>query len=250
MVEDHYEMDFPDLEQKLKDNVKMMILCSPHNPVSRVWKQAELQKVAELCLKNNVILISDEIHSDIIFSKNTHIPIPTISSAIADKSIAMFAPSKTFNLAGLSLSYLVIPNKMIRTQFQKTLRNLGLHLGNLFGIEALEAAYRYGDEWLNLLLTYLEANYDLTRTYLREHIPRIKPIRMDGTYLLWLNCRNLNLKHDELIKLFIDEAQLALNDGSIFGQDGSGFMRMNIACPRIMLETVLKNLEKAVKKRA
>ena len=148
LIDDHYEMDFEDLENKLADDVKMMILCSPHNPVSRVWKLEELQRVSELCLKYNVLLISDEIHSDLVFSNYNHIPIPTISKQIAENSITMFAPSKTFNVAGLSLSFIIIPNKKIRAKFQRTLRNLGLHLSNLFGIEALETSYKYGQKLL------------------------------------------------------------------------------------------------------
>ena len=247
LIDDHYEMDFEDLEKKLADDVKMMILCSPHNPVSRVWKLEELQRVSELCLKYNVLLISDEIHADIVFSKNKHILIPTISKQIADNSITMFAPSKTFNVAGLSLSFVIIPNKKIRSKFQSTLQNLGLHLSNLFGIEALEASYKYGQKWLEELLIYVEDNYNFAKQYFQNNIPQIKPIKMEGTYLLWLDCREMGLSQKELVNFFINKAGLALNDGSKFGKGGKGFMCMNIGCSRKLIKQALNQLESAVK---
>ena len=247
LIDDHYEMDFADLEKKLADDVKMMILCSPHNPVGRVWKFDELQKVSELCLKNNVLLISDEIHSDLIFNSYKHIPIPTISKDIANNSLTMFAPSKTFNVAGLSLSYIIIPNKKIRVKFQKTLRNLGLHGGNVFGIEALEASYRYGHKWLEELLIYIENNYTFVQQYLQNNIPQIKVVKMEGTYLLWLDCRKMGLSQKELVKFFINKAGLALNDGSKFGEGGEGFMRMNLGCSKKLIEQALFQLELTIK---
>jgi len=246
LIDDHYEMDFEDLEKKLSEDIKMMILCSPHNPVSRVWKREELEKVAELCLKYDVLLISDEIHSDLVFSNNTHIPIPLISKEIGHNSLTMFAPSKTFNVAGLSLSYVIIPNKKIRLKFQKTLLNLGLHGGNVFGIEALQASYRYGQRWLEELLKYLENNYNFVCDFLHKRIPKIKPIKMDGTYLLWLDCREMKLEQAELVSFFINKAGLAFNDGSKFGKGGEGFMRMNLGCSKILLEKALIQLETAV----
>ena len=247
LIDDHYKMDFIDLERKLKDNVKLMILCSPHNPVSRVWTYDELQRVSKLCLKYNVLLISDEIHSDLILSNNKHIPIPTISKEISNNSLTMFAPSKTFNVAGLSLSFVVIPNKKIRVKFQKILINLGLHGGNIFGIEALEASYTYGQKWLEELLIYIEDNYTFVQQYLQNHIPQIKAVKMEGTYLLWLDCRELNLSQKKLVSLFIDKAKLALNDGYKFGKGGKGFMRLNLGCSRKLLEIALKQLESAVR---
>ena len=247
LIDDHYEMDFDDLKKKLADDVKMMILCSPHNPVSRVWNLDELQQVSKLCLKNNVLLISDEIHSDIIFNSYKHIPIPTISKKIANNSLTMFTPSKTFNVAGLSLSFVIISNKNIRAKFQRTLLNLGLHGENVFGIEALEASYRYGQKWLEKLLTYLEENYTFVRQYLKNNIPQIKSVKMEGTYLLWLDCRELELSQKELVKFFINEAGLALNDGAEFGRGGEGFMRMNLGCSRKLLEQALNQLEATVK---
>ena len=239
-------MDFADLERKLADSVKMMILCSPHNPVSRVWKLDELQRVSELCLKYDVLLISDEIHSDLIFSSNKQIPIPTISKDIANNSLTMFAPSKTFNVAGLSLSYLIIPNKKIRVKFQKMLLNLGLHGGNVFGIEALEASYCHGQKWLEELLIYVEDNYTFVQHYLQNNIPQVKAVKMEGTYLLWLDCRELGLSQKELVSFFVNKAGLALNDGSKFGKGGKGFMRMNLGCSRKLIEQALSQLKLAV----
>jgi cystathionine beta-lyase len=247
LSDSYYKMDFTDLERKLADDVKMMILCSPHNPVGRVWKFNELQKVSKLCFKYNVLLISDEIHSDLIIGENKHIPIPTISKDIANNSLTMFAPSKTFNVAGLSLSYVIIPNKKIRVKFQKTILNLGLHGGNVFGIEALEASYRYGQKWLDELLNYIEDNYTFVQQYLQNNIPRIKTIKMEGTYLLWLDCSELRLSQKELVSLFINKAKLALNDGSKFGKGGNGFMRMNLGCSRRLIEQALDRLAIAIR---
>ena len=247
LINDHYEMDFADLEIKLTDDVKMMILCSPHNPVGRVWKLDELKQVSELCLKHNVLLISDEIHSDLILSNNKHIPIPTISKEILNNSLTMFAPSKTFNVAGLSLSFVVIPDKKIRGKFQNTLLNLGLHGGNTFGIEALEASYTFGQKWLEELLIYIEGNYIFVQQYLQNHISQIKAVKMEGTYLLWLDCRKLNLSQEELVYFFINNAGLALNDGAKFGKGGKGFMRMNIGCSRKLIEQALDQLVIAIK---
>ncbi len=247
LIDDHYEMDFADLERKLSDNVKMMILCSPHNPVSRVWKLDELQRVSELCLKYDVLLISDEIHSDLIFSSNKHIPFPTISKDIANNSLTMFAPSKTFNVAGLSLSYVIIPNKKIRFKFKKTLLNLGLHGGNVFGIEALEASYSHGQKWLEELLIYIEENYTFVQHYLHNNIPQLKAVKMEGTYLLWLDCRDLGFSQKELVSFFINKAGLAFNDGSKFGKGGKGFMRMNLGCSRKLIEQALNKLELAIR---
>jgi cystathionine beta-lyase len=246
LLKDHYAMDFEDLETKVADNIKMMILCSPHNPVSRVWKLGELQQLSELCLKYNVLLLSDEIHSDLILNGNKHIPIPTISKKIANNSLTMFAPSKTFNVAGLSLSFVIIPNKNIRVKFQKTLLNLGLHGGNVFGIEALEASYRYGQKWLDELLIYIENNYTFVQQYLQNNIPKIKALPMEGTYLLWLDCRGMDLTQKELVKFFINKAGLALNDGTKFGKGGEGFMRMNLGCPRKLIMQALNQMEIAV----
>lgn len=242
LSDNRYEIDFADLEAKLKDNVKMMLLCSPHNPVGRVWKKAELEKVAGLCLENNVLLISDEIHSDLIFKKYHHFPTAKLDKEIAGNVIAMYAPSKTFNVAGLSTSAIVIPNKELREKFLNFRERLGLHLINLFGIEAFISAYKFGEEWLEQQLAYIEANYNFVQSFLKQEIPQISAVEMEGTYLMWLNCRKFNLPQPELVDLFLNKAKIGLNDGSIFGAGGEGFMRLNIGCPRSVLKNAMEKL--------
>lgn len=242
LVGNRYEIDFADLEKKLKNNVKMMLFCSPHNPVGRVWKEAELQKITELCAKYEVLLISDEIHADLIFKGYEHLPTARVNKIIRSNLISMYAPSKTFNVAGLAVSSIVIPNPDLRKIFQDYLERLGLHLTNLFGIEAYIAAYRDGSEWLEQLLEYIEGNYNFVRSYLEANIPQIKAIEMEATYLMWLDCRKLNLSQTELVELFVHKAKVGLNDGTVFGAGGEGFMRMNIGCPRSLLEEAVKNI--------
>ncbi|MDO9578120.1 MAG: PatB family C-S lyase [Candidatus Cloacimonadales bacterium] len=246
LVGNRYEMDFTDLAAKLKNGVKMMLLCSPHNPVGRVWTKTELQKVAELCVENNVLLISDEIHADLVLKGSKHIPMGTINSEIRNNMIAMYAPSKTFNVAGLATSSIVIPNQEIREKFQDYLKKLGLHLLNLFGIEAYTAVYTGGEDWLEQLLEYLETNYRFVQDYLARSIPSIKVIELEGTYLMWLDCRELNLSQKELVDLFVNKAGLGMNDGAVFGAGGEGFMRLNIGCSRFILEKALRQMKKAI----
>ena len=241
-----YEIDFEDLEEKLKSDVKIMLFCSPHNPVGRVWSQEELQKVGELCLQNNVLLISDEIHADLILNNNKHIPISSLSAEIQDITISMYAPSKTFNVAGLFTSSIIIPNPEIRKEYKKFMEKLGLHLLNNFGIDAFIAAYKDGEEWLKQLLDYLWKNYEFVQKYLKTNIPQIKAIELEGTYLMWLDCRELKLKQKELIELFVNKAGLGLNNGTVFGAGGYGFMRLNIGCSIKLLEKALEQLKEAI----
>ena len=241
-----YEIDFEDLEEKLKSDVKIMLFCSPHNPVGRVWSQEELQKVGELCLQNNVLLISDEIHADLILNNNKHIPISSLSAEIQDITISMYAPSKTFNVAGLFTSSIIIPNPEIRKEYKKFMEKLGLHLLNNFGIDAFIAAYKDGEEWLEQLLDYLWKNYEFVQKYLKTNIPQIKAIELEGTYLMWLDCRELKLKQKELIELFVNKAGLGLNNGTVFGAGGYGFMRLNIGCSIKLLEKALEQLKEAI----
>lgn len=246
LVGNRYEMDFNDLEAKLENGVKMMLLCSPHNPVGRVWTKTELQKVAELCVNNNVLLISDEIHADLIFKNFNHTPTGSLNEQIRNNMIAMYAPSKTFNVTGLSTASIVIPNLELREKFQDYLKKLGLHLLNLFGIEAYITAYQEGEDWLEQLLEYLEANYRFVRNYLSQNIPKLKAIEMEGTYLMWLDCRELNLSQKDLINLFVNKAGVGLNDGTVFGAGGEGFMRLNIGYSRLILEKALGQMKKAI----
>ena len=241
-----YFIDFEDLEVKLGDGVKAMILCSPHNPIGRVWSREELAKVGQLCIKYNVVLISDEIHSDLIYAGNTHTPTASISEQLAQCTVTCIAPSKTFNIAGLSTSVTIIPNKDLREKFNNTIKLLGIEMSNLFGITALEAAYTHGNEWLEQLLAYLKGNVDFLMDYFESKIPNIKVSEPEGTYLIWLDCRELGMNQKELISFFINKAHVGLNDGAIFGAGGEGFMRMNIACPRSLLAEALNRIEQAV----
>ncbi|HYE81652.1 MAG TPA: PatB family C-S lyase [Clostridia bacterium] len=244
-----YLMDFEDLDTKLGSGVKVMILCSPHNPVGRVWSRDELTKVGKLCIKHNVILVSDEIHSDLIYSGNVHTPAASISEELAKRTVTCLAPSKTFNIAGLSTSVAIIPDMALRKKFNNTIKGLGVEMSNLFGITALEAAYTHGAEWLDQLLAYLEDNLNFLLDYFRNNIPGIKVFKPEGTYLIWLDCRELGMNQKDLADFFISKALVGLNDGSAFGEGGEGFMRMNIACPRSLLEVGLKRIRESVDKR-
>ncbi|MEA1940100.1 MAG: MalY/PatB family protein, partial [Candidatus Caldatribacteriota bacterium] len=242
-----YFMDYDDLEKKIEDpRVKLLILCSPHNPVGRVWHKEELNILGEICLKHNVIIVSDEIHADILFEGIKHTPFASISPAFAHHSITCTAPSKTFNLAGLQTSTIIIPNNKYYKIYNNALESSALNENNVFGLVALEAAYRYGEEWLEQLLSYLNENLKFMMEYFEEKIPKIKVIKPEGTYLIWLDCRQLELSAKALNSFMLNKARVALDDGYWFGTQGEGFMRMNIACPRSILEKGLRRIKGAV----
>ena len=242
-----YVMDFEDLEIKIDDpRVKILILCSPHNPVGRVWRKEELSRLGEICLKHNLIVVSDEIHADILFEGYRHTPFASISQEFAQNSITCTAPSKTFNLAGLQTSAIIIPNKKYCSIYNNILNSLALNKNNFFGLVALEAAYRYGEEWLNQLLSYLNENLEFLVKYFKERIPKIKVIKPEGTYLVWLDYRQLGFNAKDLNDFMLKKAKVALDDGYWFGKEGEGFMRINIACSRSFLEESLKRIERAV----
>lgn len=241
-----YKIDFEDLENKIDNQVKMMIFCSPHNPGGRVWNEEELLRLGEICLKHKILIISDEIHCDLILKDYKHIPIASLSDELTQNSITCISASKTFNFGGLATSANIIPNSQIRNLFNHTLENMELDTGNLFGMAALEAAFRYGDEWLEQLLRYVEDNLNYLVRYLKDRIPQIKPMVPQGTYLVWLDCKELKLNPSELMDFMINKAKVRLNDGFTFGPGGEGFLRMNIACPRSTLEEGLSRIEKAV----
>ncbi|AKI96724.1 MalY/PatB family protein [Kosmotoga pacifica] len=244
----HYTMNYEDLIEKIDSKTKMLILCSPHNPVGRVWSKAELKRLGEICLEKGIIVVSDEIHSDIVYSESKHIPFASISEESANNSITCMAASKTFNIAGLETSLTIIPNTELRGKFKKILlKGLSLTLGNIFGTIATETAYRLGEDWLEELLDYLEKNRDFAIEYIRNNIPSVKAIKPEGTFLLWLDFRGLGLSDLELQKLILNEAGVALNHGTVFGKGGEGFQRLNFACPRAILEKGLKKIERAVK---
>ena len=248
LKDDYYNIDFDDLEIKLKNNVKMMIFCSPHNPGGRVWNKEELSNVAKLCNKYNVLLVSDEIHSDLVYKGNIHLPIATLDDETLQNTITCISPTKTFNIAGLATSITIIPNKLLRNKFQKTLNRTGADMLNIFGMVAAEAAYKDGGEWLEDLLVYLQGNLDLLTQFISEKIDTIKLIKPEATYLAWLDCRKLPIATGGLKEFFVKEAAVGLNDGITFGENGLGFQRINFACPRSILLEGLKRIENAVNK--
>ena len=243
----HYEIDFEDFEQKIiQEQVKLFVLCSPHNPVGRVWTKEELQKIGEICLKYGVKVVSDEIHSDFVYGDRKHYVFTTVDSRFEEFSIVCTAPSKTFNLAGLQASNIFIPNVQIRKAFLKQMSAVGYSQLNMIGLHACKAAYETGREWLEELKVYLKGNLDFVREYLEQNLPQIKLIEPEGTYLIWLDCRALGLPETKLEHLIVHEAKLWLDSGAIFGKDGEGFERINIACPRAILEEACKRLCRAV----
>ena len=254
LINNHYEMDFEDLEGRFQprtgmrpipSRVKAFMLCNPHNPVGRLWNKEELIRVGEMAVRHGAVVISDEIHCELLFKGHNHTPFASISEAFEQNSIVCMAPSKTFNLAGLEASSVIIPNKKLRTDFAAT--RAGILPGpSLFGYVAMEAAYRLGDEWLEQLLDYLQGNLDFLLDFFADRIPRIKVIKPEGTYLVWLDCRELGMDKIELRSFFRNKARLGLDDGFLFGSGGSGFERMNIACPRVILNEALHRIESAV----
>ena len=243
-----YTFDLEHLKKIIDKDTKMIILSNPHNPVGRVWEKEELTTLAEICIQNNILIISDEIHSDLIFKKYKHIPLASISPEIAKHVVTTLAPSKTFNLAGLSSSFLVIPNIKLFQLYENRLNTIHIGHGNIFGNIALEAAYNKGELWLEELMDYLQKNVSFLRNFLSEHLPQIKLIEPEGTYLLWLDFRNLKLNQKDLNQLLIHQANIGLNDGAMFGEGGEGFQRINIACPRSLLKKALEQIHEAIKK--
>ncbi|MES1051989.1 pyridoxal phosphate-dependent aminotransferase [Bacillus thuringiensis] len=241
-----YTMDLKDLENKIDSSVKVMLLCNPHNPVGRVWDEQELERLGALCAKHNIIVISDEIHCDLIYKGNKHVPFSSISEKMKSTSITCISTSKTFNLAGLKTCNLIIQNPHIKELYEKKLKMLSLHSESFFGITAVEVAYTHGEEWLNQLLIYLEGNLNFLLDYFKQHINEVKVIKPEGTYLVWLDFRGLRMNKENIEKWMYQKAKLALNEGSMFGENGKGFLRMNIACPRATLEEGLSRIRKAL----
>ena len=247
LTDGHYEIDFEDFEKKIVEyRVKLFFLCSPHNPVGRVWKEWELKRIGDICLKHGVIVVSDEIHSDFVYPGHRHQVFANLGPEYADITVTCTAPSKTFNLAGLQISNIIISNPELRRKFLKAVAAAGYSQANLMGIVACQAAYELGEDWLSGLKEYLLENLNFLRAYLQEKLPEIKLIEPEGTYLLWLDFRGLNLTEREREWLIVEKAGLWLDSGAMFGPDGDGFERINIACPREMLAKALKQLEEAV----
>ena len=246
LIEGHYEIDFEDFEQKvIEHSVKLFILCSPHNPVGRVWTRAELEQLAAICLRHNVIVVADEIHEEFVRPGFHHIPFASLSEEAAAITVTCTSPSKTFNLAGLQISNIFIRNAQLRRRFKEELGRTGYDEPNTLGLTGAKAAYEHGAEWLTQLLAYIEENYARTKSFLAAHLPKVKIIEPEGTYLLWLDFSAYGLTDEALNEKIIRDAHLWLDDGPIFGAGGSGFQRINIACPWATLEQGLKNLAEA-----
>ena len=243
----HYEMDFEDFEDKIiKEQVKLFILCSPHNPVGRVWEEWELRKVGDICKKHGVLVISDEIHNDFVWEDHRHTVFVSLSPEYEDMTITCTAPSKTFNLAGLQISNIFIPNPQLKRKFKKEIAATGYEEIGLMGLVACQAAYEGGEEWLRELKEYIWNNYLFLEKYLAEKIPQLQPVRPEGTYLAWIDCRGLGLTEAEREELIVKKAGLWLDSGAMFGKEREGFERMNLACPRKTLEAALQRLENAI----
>ena len=245
-----YSIDFEDFEMKAKDPLtKMFILCSPHNPVGRVWKKEELKKLGEICLENDILIVSDEIHHDLILPGNKHTLFSTLSEEFEKNTILCSAPSKTFNLAGLQISNIIIPDPKLRQSFIQTISNKnGISIPNSFGIVSMIAAYNDGEEWLEQVLNYINRNFQYLKEFVNEELPNVKYIEPEGTYLAWLDFNPTEINDKELKKLILNTAKVVLDDGPMFGSGGEGFQRVNVACPKTILENCMNRIKKVIEK--
>lgn len=241
-----YYINFAEMEKRMEEEeVKLFLLCSPHNPSGRVWQKEELEKIADLCLKHNVIVVSDEIHADLVFTGRHHI-FSTVNEKMAKRCVVCTAPSKTFNIAGLQVSNIFIEEEGLRKQFLKELQSCGMGEVNGAGIAAAKAAYLHGEEWYQGMMQYIHENMKYVKSFIKERIPKLSVMEGEATYLLWINFRELNLPEKDLTKFIEEKAGLWLSSGEIFGPEGAGFERMNIACPRSTLVEAMEKLEKAI----
>lgn len=239
---DVYEMDFDQLSAVADDSCKLLILSNPHNPAGICWSRHTLQRLAHFCYERGIIVLSDEIHSDMALFGHCHVPFATVSEEAAHVSITFGAPSKTFNMAGIVSSYAIVPDDTLRRRFYTWLEANELNEPTLFAPIATIAAYRHGEEWRRQMLHYVEENILFVEDYCRRHLPAVKPLRPQASFLVWLDCRELHLSHDALVDLFVNHARLALNDGAMFGPGGQGFMRLNVGTPRSILLDALNRL--------
>jgi cystathionine beta-lyase len=246
-----YRMNLDDLAQKASDPaVKMIILCNPHNPVGRVWTPDELTQLGDICLENDVLVVSDEVHCDLIYSDYAFTSFAKLGDDFSQKSIICLAGSKTFNLAGLQTSSIIISDNELRERFAETIKRNGVFLANPFGIIATEAAYNHGEAWLAEVMAYVEDNYRFMKSYLAEHIPQLKINHPEGTYLVWVDCRELGMDPTARKELMMEQARVNLDEGGLFGPEGEGFERFNIACPRSTLKAVLDRIKTTINRRA
>ena len=241
-----YKMDLEHLESIIDKDCKLLILCNPHNPIGITWHKETLQVLAEICARHNILVISDEIHADMALFGHRHIPFASVSETAKQNSITLMAPSKTFNMAGVVSSYCIVPNDSLRRDFFRFLSIIEINQMHIFAGITCQAAYLHGENWMRQMLSYVEENILFVRDYLQKNIPSIKAIIPEASFLIWLDCRELNLKQSELVSLFVNKARLALNDGATFGAEGEGFMRLNVGCPRTTLREALNSLKKAV----
>ena len=242
----HYRMNYSELEALMQDGAKLLLLCSPHNPGGRVWTREELEEVGSLCTRYGVKVVADEIHCDLVFRGHRHLPFASLSEAHAQMTVACLAPSKTFNIPGLATAFTVIPNPEVRQRFNDRLKALALGSVNYFGPAATMAAYNQSEDWLEAVLQYVQDNRDYAIEYLSSRLPEVEPMPSEGTYLLWVDYRELGLSGTELKRLMYREAKVAFTEGSIYGTNGEGFLRINLACPRSLLTEALERFVAAM----
>jgi cystathionine beta-lyase len=242
-----YSVDMDAFNAAITGQTRMFLLCNPHNPVGRVFSPAELKAMAEACLRHNLVICSDEIHCDLVFSGHRHIPIASLSPEIAQRTVTLMAPSKTFNIAGLGCSFAIIQNPELRKQFQRAGGGM-VHFVNMLGLVAGKAAYQEGQEWLDQLMAYLQGNRDYLVRFVNEQLPGVKMASPEGTYLAWLDCREAGLPVKPA-EFFLKSARVGLNDGEAFGPGGEGFVRLNFGCPRAMLAEALERMKRALEEK-
>ncbi len=243
-----YKMDFVDFENKLKDGVAIFILCSPHNPVGRVWTKEELTKVGELCLKYNTLIVSDDIHADLTLWGNKHTPIATLSKEINDITVTCTSSTKTFNLAGIQASTVIFPNEKMKEDFDKFLLKYDIQANSAFSVVANEAAFRHGEDWLEQVVEYIQNNITYTKNYLDEHLPKVKSYIPEATYFMWLDFREFNLSDEEIERILLYEAKVALNECKPYDDELSGYFRINLATSKVVVEECLKRIVTAFEK--
>ena len=244
-----YRIDFDLLEEQAK-TAKLMLLCSPHNPGGRVWTADELKRIGDICLRHGVIVVSDEIHHDLVFKPNRHVPFASLGPEFAARSVTCIAPSKTFNLAGLQAAAAIVPDDELRRRYVRTGRfALAIHMDSYFGVTGMETSYRYGEPWLEQLLVYLRENRDALTAFLKERLPEVRVMVPEATYLAWVDCRAISEDPAELKKLMYAEARVAFSEGSVFGRQGAGWLRINFGCPRAVLLEALERFAAAARRR-
>ncbi len=245
---DRYEIDFEDLDRKLA-GARVFLMCNPHNPTGRVFSKEELIQIGNLCVKHDVLIFADEIHSDLVYSPNHHIHIASLDERFAERTLTFIAPSKTFNLAGLSTATVIVPNEGLLATFREEMGKLHAEQGSIFGSVALEAAYNHAEEWLEELLAYLGRNIDFVRDFLAKELPSVRALRPEGTYLMWLDFSAWGISHEEIYRLLVEEAGIGVNEGSMFGTEGRGWMRLNIATRLDVVRQAMEQLRDAARKR-